>query len=256
MGVSQLNSPLMSPARGSLALSEDAPSAPPSAPASTLAPPSPPRKIPLSLPTEPEASARADELLGVLASFPVALHHHIIGVRALPHPPLIDLLPPGYLSSLKRTDARVRFASSHAGPSGSGSPKVVKNGLANGGEGSEEESDSTLPPKKSNLQTPYPANLPLSLLRLMEAYILGLGGLPGERGGWTSVQTERALDVVKGLNVQLSIAEGVYDGEWGRAWGVGRGRSPRDGSCFWHNCDGEEERVDACTAIFNASDTN
>ncbi|BEI99043.1 hypothetical protein CcaverHIS631_0400860 [Cutaneotrichosporon cavernicola] len=165
--------------------------------------------------SESEASARAEELLGVLASFPVALHHHIIGIRALPHPPLIDLLPTGYLSSLKRTDARVRFAANHAGPSGSGSPRTAKNGLANGNEkeGSDDESDggSTRPAKKSNLQTPYPANLPLSLLRLMEAYILGLGGLPAERGGWTAVQTERALDVVKGLNVQLSIAEGVYD---------------------------------------------
>ncbi len=31
----------------------------------------------------------------------------------------MDLLPPAYLSSLKRTESRVRFADSHAGPSGS-----------------------------------------------------------------------------------------------------------------------------------------
>lgn len=223
---SALSSPFVSPAKGTLYLAEDdakvldetpspTPTGKPTGP--TLAPPSPPKLTPTVSVSESEAGARAEELLGVLASFPVALHHYIIGIRALPHPPLIDLLPAGYLSSLKRTDARVRFAVSHAGPSGSGSPHAVKNGLANGTEkdGSEDESDAgtgARPAKKSNLQTPYPANLPLSLLRLMEAYILGLGGLPAERGGWTAVQTERALDVVKGLNVQLSIAEGVYDG--------------------------------------------
>lgn len=213
MGASVTPSPLVSPATRAVSLPN--PDEGPTLPAATLAPPSPAAK--LSLSAESEACTRAEELLGVLASFPVALHHHIIGIRALPHPPLIDLLPPGYLSSLKRTDARVRFAASHAGPSGSGSPKATKNGLAPAveKEGSDDESDGggARPAKKSNLQTPYPANLPLSLLRLMEAYILGLGGLPAERGGWTNVQTERALDVVKGLNVQLSITEGVYDGE-------------------------------------------
>jgi hypothetical protein len=220
MASSTLPSPFVSPAKGALHLPddklEDSQSPTPTGP--TLSPPTPPKLTPTVSVSESEACARAEELLGVLASFPVALHHHIIGIRALPHPPLIDLLPAGYLSSLKRTDARVRFAASHAGPSGSGSPRTVKNGTANGTEkdGSDDDSDSgagARPAKKSNLQTPYPANLPLSLLRLMEAYILGLGGLPAERGGWTAVQTERALDVVKGLNVQLSIAEGVYDGE-------------------------------------------
>lgn len=236
MSVSMANSPVLSPSARPRELSDDASAASPQG--ATLAPPvarpvsphSPQSKAGL----ESEASSRAEELLGVLASFPVALHHHIIGIRALPHPPLIDLLPAGYLSSLKRTDARVRFAASHAEPSGSGSPKT-KNGHANGldkekekeKEGSDDDSESGLTKhaKKSNLQTPYPANLPLSLLRLMEAYILGLGGLPSERGGWASVQTERALDVVKGLNVQLSIAEGVYDGEsvagpHGRQWSL------------------------------------
>ncbi|BEJ14397.1 hypothetical protein CspHIS471_0401640 [Cutaneotrichosporon sp. HIS471] len=225
MAPSALSSPFVSPAKGALHLDDDEKGIDDASTptgksgltlaSSTLAPPIPPKLTPTVSASESEASARAEELLGVLASFPVALHHHIIGIRALPHPPLIDLLPTGYLSSLKRTDARVRFAANHAGPSGSGSPRTAKNGLANGNEkeGSDDESDSgsTRPAKKSNLQTPYPANLPLSLLRLMEAYILGLGGLPAERGGWTAVQTERALDVVKGLNVQLSIAEGVYD---------------------------------------------
>ncbi|GMK58628.1 hypothetical protein CspeluHIS016_0600700 [Cutaneotrichosporon spelunceum] len=219
MSPSVLASPAVSPAKGALHFSDDekaldGEATPAGKSGEALATATLP-KVTIAVVSEGEASARAEELLGVLASFPVALHHHIIGIRALPHPPLIDLLPPGYLSSLKRTDARVRFAASHAGPSGSGSPHTAKNGLANGSEkeGSDDESDngSTRPAKKSNLQTPYPANLPLSLLRLMEAYILGLGGLPAERGGWTALQAERALDVVKGLNEQLAIVEGVYD---------------------------------------------
>lgn len=44
--------------------------------------------------------------------------HHLQGSRPLPQPPLCDLLPPAYLSSLKRTEARVRFADDLAGPSG------------------------------------------------------------------------------------------------------------------------------------------
>lgn len=45
--------------------------------------------------------------------------HNLQGTRPLPQAPLCDLLPSGYLSSLKRTEARVRFAENHAGPSGS-----------------------------------------------------------------------------------------------------------------------------------------
>lgn len=45
--------------------------------------------------------------------------HNLQGTRPLPQAPLCDLLPSGYLSSLKRTEARVRFAEDHAGPSGS-----------------------------------------------------------------------------------------------------------------------------------------
>lgn len=41
----------------------------------------------------------------------------MLHTRPLPQPPLCDLLPLGYLSSLKRTEYRVRFAGSHAGPS-------------------------------------------------------------------------------------------------------------------------------------------
>ncbi|RSH78633.1 uncharacterized protein EHS24_002362 [Apiotrichum porosum] len=186
---------------------------------------------------------RTEELLGVLASFPVALQHHLLGTRALPHPPLCDLLPAGYLTSLKRTEARVRFAAVHAGPSGSGSPQKPTidgarlhanglsssssspngNGTSNGnGNGKAPNSDDEggdddkslvaplTPSKKSNLHTPHPSNMPLALLRLLEAYIMGFVELPTDRGGWTALQGNRALDVVKGLNACLSEAEGVY----------------------------------------------
>jgi hypothetical protein len=173
---------------------------------------------------------RVEELLGILAAFPITLQHHLLGTRALPHAPLTDLLPLEYLSSLKRTEARVRFAAAHAGPSGSGSPKPVDgsrlhaNGISGkllggpvgaGTGGSEDEpetDDAPVTPKKSNLGTPYPANLPVSLLRLMEAYIVGFAELPADRA-WSELLSSRALDVVKGLNAALSEAEGVYAGE-------------------------------------------
>lgn len=217
--------------------------------------PASPRRINTGL-TVDLAETRSDELLAVITSFPIALLHHLLGTRALPHAPLIDLLPPGYLSSLKRTEARVRFAAAHAGPSGSGSPPSknsaassssapaqqqpegkLANGHAdedwedagngNGGASAKDDADegtaagqttpsgsapATPATKKSNLGAPYPANLPLSLLRLMEAYILGLADLPLDRGGWSASQADRALAVVKGLNHYLSEAEGVYAG--------------------------------------------
>jgi hypothetical protein len=163
---------------------------------------------------------RTEELLGILAAFPITLQHHLLGTRALPHPPLSDLLPPEYLASLKRTESRVRFAATHAGPSGSGSPQKAIDGSrlhANGGKtASDDEGDGDglhLTPKKSNLHNPYPSNLPVSLLRLLEAYIVGFADLPGDRG-WSTLQCTRAFDVVKGLNATLSEAEGVYAGEY------------------------------------------
>ncbi|KAL7422293.1 hypothetical protein Q5752_002939 [Cryptotrichosporon argae] len=67
---------------------------------------------------EPEPDAvqmRTDELAGLLLAFPFALQHHLHGTRPLPQAPLCDLLPAGYLASLKRTEARVRFADEPAG---------------------------------------------------------------------------------------------------------------------------------------------
>ncbi|KAL1413479.1 hypothetical protein Q8F55_001253 [Vanrija albida] len=211
----------------------------PDLPGSEISIPASPRRIHTALSGD-LAEARSDELLAVIASFPIALLHHLLGTRALPHAPLIDLLPSGYLSSLKRTEARVRFAAAHAGPSGSGSPP--KNGASApapaqqsegkvpNGQTDEEWEDAgngkneadgeppqtpggtpaTPATKKSNLGAPYPANLPLALLRLMEAYILGLADLPVARGGWSASQADRALDVVKGLNHYLSETESVY----------------------------------------------
>nr|XP_018263912.1 uncharacterized protein I303_03788 [Kwoniella dejecticola CBS 10117]OBR86070.1 hypothetical protein I303_03788 [Kwoniella dejecticola CBS 10117] len=74
---------------------------------------------------------RVDELAGLLVGFAFALQHHLHGTRPLPQAPLCDLLPSAYLSSLKRTEARVRFAESHAGPSGSSPPTIPSTPIAN-----------------------------------------------------------------------------------------------------------------------------
>ena len=60
---------------------------------------------------------------------------------------------------------------------------------------------------KSNLHSPHPPNLPLALLRLMEAYAIGLAEIPHERGGWSDATRERALGVVKALADHLGEAE-------------------------------------------------
>lgn len=179
-----------------------------------------------------EADLRTQEFVGLLAGFPIALQHHLLGTRALPQPPLCDLLPADYLSSLKRTESRVRFAEEHSGPSGSGNP-IAKSAKPNGDANtngaapgaathSDEESDgkeeagkeeAPAPVKKSNLHAPYPAHLPLSLLRLLEAYVAGFAQRPVEKGGWTPLQTERAIDAIKGLNAALTEAESIYNGE-------------------------------------------
>ncbi|WVQ98673.1 hypothetical protein IAU59_005804 [Kwoniella sp. CBS 9459] len=261
---------------------------------------------------------RVDELAGLLVGFAFALQHHLHGTRPLPQPPLCDLLPVGYLSSLKRTEARVRFAEAHAGPSnpsakptttsspsrGSGSSSAVPDdhirpGLRRRGTGppTREERDSAredewelgnlrdkaeeavtrlaeavassglstsdggsdlelrqqlsqlnIPRKdqenypqrldvgkkglvyrstsypsasgqgvgvgmgmgmkpKSNLHNPYPPNLPLALLKLMEAYVVGLAELDASKGGWSEAKRERGLGIVKALSANLGEAE-------------------------------------------------
>lgn len=162
-----------------------------------------------------DAQTRREELLGIFAAFPVTLQHHLLGTRALPHSPACDLLPIGYLTSLKRTEARVRFATAHAGPSGSGSPKPKNEGsdLVPGSEDDSDANTPSTPAKKSNLQMPYPSNLPLSLLRLMEVYIAGLGSLAPERDGWSALQVERALNVTKGLSASLAQTESLAYGK-------------------------------------------
>lgn len=102
-----------SPVRPTTRALPDAAATPFSVPSS----PSPSRR---SLKGKEKASLvqeRTDELCGVLVGFAFALQHHLHGSRPLPQPPLCDLLPPAYLLSLKRTEARVRFAEAHAGPS-------------------------------------------------------------------------------------------------------------------------------------------
>ncbi|WVR05130.1 hypothetical protein IAU60_002142 [Kwoniella sp. DSM 27419] len=249
---------------------------------------------------------KVNELAGLLVGFAYALQHHLHGTRPLPQPPLCDLLPPGYLSSLKRTEARVRFAESHAGPSGSASPmpaadkqkalnassaatalaEALRPGLRRRGTGpptreekelaaiasgdddwdlanlrhkaeeavsklaeavasagvgddsadqelkqqlsqlnvpvdrgmttvdplqnSQHLANQTGPQRsrpKSNLYNPYPPNLPLALLKLMEAYIIGLAEVDVVKGGWAEAKRERGLAVVKALTSYLSDAE-------------------------------------------------
>ncbi|WVQ70153.1 uncharacterized protein L199_008378 [Kwoniella botswanensis] len=232
---------------------------------------------------------RVDELAGLLVGFAFALQHHLHGTRPLPQPPLCDLLPQAYLSSLKRTDARVRFAESHAGPSslslselpstnsdsksnddpsrpglgrrGTG-PRPTVDGSSESGEDEWELSNlrykaeeavtklaeavalsgstigdegldlelkqqlnqlnipdntdtesvsskrqnveiKTKTKAKSNLHSPNPPNLPLSLLKLIESYIIGLSA----NGGWNDSKRERGLNIVKALSENLGEAE-------------------------------------------------
>jgi len=60
---------------------------------------------------------------------------------------------------------------------------------------------------KSNLAATQPANLPLALLKLLEAYVVGLSEVDKGEGGWSEAKRERALGVVKSLNGHLAEAE-------------------------------------------------
>ena len=200
--------------------------------------------------------------------------HHLHATRPLPQPPLSDLLPSAYLSSLRRTEARVRFAESHAPPTipenakteegsrpglrrRSTGPKPEANGDGNGDEDERELSDlrtkaeeaveklskavanagqdlefrqqidqlnlpipESSPPRpstsaskngerrrKSNLCAPYPPNMPLALLKLLESYVIGLAEVPKEKGGWAEAKRERGLNLVKSLSGHLGDAE-------------------------------------------------
>jgi putative membrane protein len=229
---------------------------------------------------------RTQELCGLLVGYAFALQyvpshllvydvlterHHLHGTRPLPQPPLSDLLPSAYLSSLRRTEARVRFAESHAPPASpdnvsteessrpglrrrSTGPKPDGDGneeewelsdlrlkaeeaveklskaVANSGEDLEfrqqldqlnipipEQSSPSRPTKshtsgqerrrKSNLCAPYPPNMPLALLKLMESYVIGLAEVPKEKGGWAEAKRERGLNLVKALSGHLGDAE-------------------------------------------------
>jgi putative membrane protein len=195
--------------------------------------------------------------------------HHLHGTRPLPQPPLSYLLPSAYLSSLRRTEARVRFAETHAPPASPGNvitEEEIRPGLRRRStgpkpdgdkDGNEEEwelSDLRLkaeeaveklskavanagedlefrqqlnqlnlpipvpeqsPPRpkngerrrKSNLCAPYPPNMPLALLKLMESYVVGLAEVPKEKGGWAEAKRERGLNLVKSLSSHLGDAE-------------------------------------------------
>jgi hypothetical protein len=61
--------------------------------------------------------------------------------------------------------------------------------------------------RKSNLCAPYPPNMPLALLKLMESYVIGLAEVPKEKGGWAEAKRERGLTLVKSLSGHLGDAE-------------------------------------------------
>lgn len=61
--------------------------------------------------------------------------------------------------------------------------------------------------RKSNLCAPYPPNMPLALLKLMESYVIGLAEVPKEKGGWAEAKRERGLALVKSLSGHLGDAE-------------------------------------------------
>ena len=74
--------------------------------------------------------------------------------------------------------------------------------------------------QKSNLHSPSPANMPLALLRLMEAYIIGLAEVEPDRGGWPDAKRERALAIVKELSASLGDAERLASS--GYQWRISR----------------------------------
>jgi hypothetical protein len=71
----------------------------------------------------------------------------------------------------------------------------------------ESKKDNGRPRRKSNLCAPYPPNMPLALLKLMESYVIGLAEVPKERGGWAEAKRERGLNMVKSLCAHLGDAE-------------------------------------------------
>lgn len=66
---------------------------------------------------------------------------------------------------------------------------------------------------KSNLANPTPPNLPLAVLKLLEAYVVGLAEVPSARGGWSEAKRDRALGIVKSLSETLGNAERLSSSE-------------------------------------------
>lgn len=49
--------------------------------------------------------------------------------------------------------------------------------------------------------------MPLAILKLMEAYVVGLADVPKEQGGWAEAKRERGLTLIKSLSAHLGDAE-------------------------------------------------
>lgn len=75
------------------------------------------------------------------------------------------------------------------------------------------------PPARPVLANPFPSNLPLSILRILEAYVHGMikegKSAKSDRSGsgWSAPQGERGLNMVKNLSKLLSETEHLSHGE-------------------------------------------
>lgn len=96
--------------------------------------------------------------------------------------------------------------------SASESPSHTRPGTGNrSASGSKSSADTRA--RKSNLYSPYPPNLPLALLRLMESYVVGLAEVSKEDGGWAEAKRERGLALIKSLTQHLGHAERLSSSE-------------------------------------------
>jgi hypothetical protein len=117
------------------------------------------------------------------------------------------------------SQSRAKWSVSGAGD-GHGNGNGNGNDSMNGhGSGNCNTANTVTPKLRSNLYSPYPPNLPLALLRLMEAYVLGLSEVDEAEGGWTDSKRERGLALIKDLTMGLGNAErlsssecSIYDG--------------------------------------------
>ncbi|CDZ97725.1 Bestrophin/UPF0187 [Phaffia rhodozyma] len=159
-----------------------------------------------------EQCEKAEDLMGLIVAFPIALKHHLRGEKGVSYPDLEGLLPQAYISSLRRTDAPVRFAPHpiiKQIPSLPSSSSLYELPVV-------PPSPSSLSPSSSSpmvrrlssaLSVPGPSNLPLSILRLIHAYLDGLA----KEGVLKPGVAEGTGGLVDGLTRALGGAERIRD---------------------------------------------